>query len=51
MKVASQRFSQEPVLGLFDLFYLNGCRTLKGPHASVDSQRLSLYILNYCKQI
>jgi len=51
-KLQASAFQQETVLGLFHLFYLNGSRTLRGPHASVDRVDFDLYtILNYWKQI
>jgi len=43
MKVASRASQQEPVLGLFHLFYLNSSRTLRGPRASVDRVNVDLY--------
>ena len=36
---------QEPVLGLFHLFYRNGSRTLRGPRASVD--RVTLIFIHF----
>jgi len=43
MKVAISASQQEPVVGLFHLFYLNGSRTLRGPCASVDRVSVDLY--------
>jgi len=34
---------QEPVLGLFHRFYLNGSRTLRGPRASVGRVNVDLH--------
>jgi len=43
MKVASQRFSTRVGFRPVSLFYLNGSRTLREPHASVDRVNVDIY--------
>ena len=44
LKLQASASQQEPVLGLFHLFYLNGSKwTLRGPRASVDRVTVDLY--------